>query len=1149
MVNAKLPKTEDATAKTLSLTTASVGGASGGGSDAVMSPSAMGTSTALYIDATTDEGVFDLILKEIKSAGGPRQLIHNHFPLAASRPEQLGALLEKMVPPLPTQSYLEKYPIPACFPGQENQQEPIIVQLCHFSAENWASLREPPTLHVASQLVWQFCADGFVSHDEPVMIRIKDSSLGHDGPIAFGSIGFLKGAARVTTAIAIVVCCSSLGIQVPAVLRESLQSIKCKHIRLSSRTDELFFNMKKSQRGSIRKAPSAISWVVSLRNTFAGNKSLDPAGIIKQWNGICARSDRLVGAKAMSVTNLFQLPEKCLDIILDTVSIYGWEGCPFSDESLQSKKLLPSFNHKSARTPKGSPWQTRLRNTPESCLLTFQMVASRWSGLKNMERRKPLSRTQLEEKCAVCALACAVVDELAVQIPNVEAVLQEKFLKRLQGGDAVLEMDLLGAVEAKEELWVPRENACVMGLLNELSVDKKDPSLAATDLDGAKLVLDTSAMRLVIQELEYDEQCLDAYLSKLDSYTIRLTRQKQEWIHKRMDRAKTSVNKWFDAKVISHCWPEKIDGAAAINMMQQIEDSAKKWMQQLQLRTTAFLFVTNFAAPSLLKSEIVPCVLNLVGHMMSSHAETSAGVFLSPTFIWKGTLFQEEFGLLRTLSSAGCVVDTNFQLLFDIKSKVDARDLRPLAYPGRFLGPMASSLTGEWLWASSVLQKSRRTLGEAKQVPSKNMIFMEDLSPTSLPSMTSTIHGAQKHAQIGSDAAEKLLRSAVDGVSFPSTMGLVVVDLVPNVGHCLEGFQRLGDHINTPVCYMPVYSDMSHKEWSDAFWSSEFISLFQAGQLSVPGCERLQDDPPAEHLEAPPEPPALKQCTYGKVDGTIVTLEVPDGILKKYDAMPEFKTYHDGFLVRHPPTKSFKSPAKKNTKDTAGTTTPLPTKKRPREEDISGLLVDASAVEPDGDETLVEVPVVNARAGEKLSTMPILRVTQKVGPYILNQTGHNVTLHRSAVLCGFGKTKFREAPQDESQIDNDKEIMFEVTPQTYAILDGKFATIGEHLVALDGSKPNAAKISYHKTSKNPDGAFELEKEHSVLCSIIKEDESVKLNQSQAGKFLTPPAAWLTKTTTLGWQLKQSLNGLQPQRALILMVQDVTIPAGKAFLIQ
>lgn len=89
----------------------------------------------------------------------------------------------------------------------------------------------------------------------------------------------------------------------------------------------------------------------------------------------------------------------------------------------------------------------------------------------------------------------------------------------------------------------------VMGLLNDMSIGKKDPSLAATDLDGAKHILDTSAMRLVIQKLEYDEQCLDAYLSKLDSYTIRLTRQKQEWIHKKMDRAKTSVYKWFDSKV------------------------------------------------------------------------------------------------------------------------------------------------------------------------------------------------------------------------------------------------------------------------------------------------------------------------------------------------------------------------------------------------------------------------------------------------------------------------------------------------------------------------------------------------------------------------------------------------------------------------
>ena len=41
--------------------------------------------------------------------------------------------------------------------------------------------------------------------------------------------------------------------------------------------------MKKSVRGAIRKAPSAISWVVSLSNTFPGNHALDTSGVIKQW--------------------------------------------------------------------------------------------------------------------------------------------------------------------------------------------------------------------------------------------------------------------------------------------------------------------------------------------------------------------------------------------------------------------------------------------------------------------------------------------------------------------------------------------------------------------------------------------------------------------------------------------------------------------------------------------------------------------------------------------------------------------------------------------------------------------------------------------------------------------------------------------------
>lgn len=58
--------------------------------------------------------------------------------------------------------------------GQEDAQEPFYLPLWSFSCENESSLREPPSLDVATKLVNNFCADGFVSTSEPVMIRLQD---------------------------------------------------------------------------------------------------------------------------------------------------------------------------------------------------------------------------------------------------------------------------------------------------------------------------------------------------------------------------------------------------------------------------------------------------------------------------------------------------------------------------------------------------------------------------------------------------------------------------------------------------------------------------------------------------------------------------------------------------------------------------------------------------------------------------------------------------------------------------------------------------------------------------------------------------------------------------------------------------------------
>ena len=72
-------------------------------------------------------------------------------------------------------------------------------------------------------------------------------------------------------------------------------------------------------------------------------------------------------------------------------------------------------------------------------------------------------------------------------------------------------------------------------------------------------------------------------------------------------------------------------------------------------------------------------------------------------------------------------------------------------------------MTQDWLWSDSSLVKLRRNTNEAKQLSSKHMVVQEDMSPTSLPSATDTpIQGAQKYSQVGSDAARKLLQSAVE---------------------------------------------------------------------------------------------------------------------------------------------------------------------------------------------------------------------------------------------------------------------------------------------------------------------------------------------------------------------------------------------------
>lgn len=86
------------------------------------------------------------------------------------------------------------------------------------------------------------------------------------------------------------------------------------------------------------------------------------------------------------------------------LGVFHW-GCPYSDDALSSKKLLPGFNFRSAKTQKSSPWYQRLKSTEASTLLGLQMVASQW-GASTVQLRRKLTKKELEEKVMVASLAC-----------------------------------------------------------------------------------------------------------------------------------------------------------------------------------------------------------------------------------------------------------------------------------------------------------------------------------------------------------------------------------------------------------------------------------------------------------------------------------------------------------------------------------------------------------------------------------------------------------------------------------------------------------------------------------------------------------------------------------------------------------------------
>ena len=181
------------------------------------------------------------------------------------------------------------------------------------------SLKPAPGADLFLQLSAQILQDGFVTAGDPLLVvQSRDPAnstkavqlwSGDGGqPLGTFSLGYLKGMARATAALALLHRIFVLEVDLKSVhpvLHESIRAVSVHHVSMGSKLAEALQNMKLSARGSIRKKTNIIQTVVIVKNLLQHGLS-DYQVLVRRWNEMSAENDHIIGKRAMALKLLFE---------------------------------------------------------------------------------------------------------------------------------------------------------------------------------------------------------------------------------------------------------------------------------------------------------------------------------------------------------------------------------------------------------------------------------------------------------------------------------------------------------------------------------------------------------------------------------------------------------------------------------------------------------------------------------------------------------------------------------------------------------------------------------------------------------------------------------------------------------------------------
>ena len=407
--------------------------------------------------------------------------------------------------------------------------------------------------------------DGFLTAMEPLLVKhlaerpdvpVPWKSEAAGIPLPPFSLGYVKGSLRCATLMALLLLLWEEGgpaLQAFPKFMASLKGIYVRHIQHQTVQDEVFQNFKMSLRGSIRRPPKLLTWVLTLMS-LKNHGYEDSAAVIGRFNSSVGSSFQLVKSKAVAVGNLLtHFPADVLMCMQGHVSRYGWDHCALSDENLSSKKILPVHTHRSPR----KAWKRFAGMSVEATSLTFRRLFTDFDS--NPHGRRKADKATLEMLAETAALLVNLAQVLMESFPVKKEDVEAQIYGAWVAGHMGLDMELHEMVSEKKESLAVTDVKFFRGVVEATQAKIPVPDAQQEQLQLSALEKDK--YDLAVRQISYDRQAFRVYKAKVENFETHVHLAKVDWKQKRREDARSHLQAWLSSKMSVFSYDVKEPGA------------------------------------------------------------------------------------------------------------------------------------------------------------------------------------------------------------------------------------------------------------------------------------------------------------------------------------------------------------------------------------------------------------------------------------------------------------------------------------------------------------------------------------------------------------------------------------------------------------